>query len=99
MTNETIKQASQDLLDIRRDWTSAWIDRFAMSYPYEGQFPGPTGPEDSTTPGAAGGPAPTQMGQPIQSTAGQFQAGDMTVPNSAGGPQSAGDGAAKTTLW
>jgi len=70
-----------------------------MSYPYEGQFPGPTGPEDGATPGAAGGPASSQMGQPIQSAAGQFQAGDMAVPNSAGGPQPAGDGSAKTTLW
>ena len=98
MANPSKTQVSPDIRKIRRNWIFAWFKHSDMSYPYEGQFPGPTGPEDGATPGAAGGPAPTQMGQPIQSAAGQFQGSDMTVPNSAG-PQSTGDGSAKTTLW
>lgn len=79
---------------------SLWIDSVSiMSYPYEGQFAGPQGPEDGNTPGAAGGGPQPQMGQPIQSTGGQFPQGDMSVPNSAGGPQSVGGGDSKTTLW
>jgi hypothetical protein len=95
-----LSQPSSDQLHIHEDRISSWIDKINMSYPYEGQYPGPQGPEDGNTPGAAGGPPPPQMGQPIQSAAGQFTPGDMPVPNSAGGPASAGgDGGAKTTLW
>ena len=69
-----------------------------MSYPNYEQFPGAQNHEDGSAPGATGGPTQPQMGQPIESTAGQFQAGAMGVPNAAAGPQQTGDGA-KTTLW
>lgn len=69
-----------------------------MSYPNYEQFPGAQGHEDGSAPTVTGGPTQPQIGQPIESTAGQFQGGNMGVPNSTGAPQQTGDGA-KTTLW
>jgi len=69
-----------------------------MSYPNYDQFPGAQGHEDGSAPGATGGPTQPQIGQPIESTAGQFQGGTMGVPSAAAGPQQTADGA-KTTLW
>lgn len=59
-----------------------------------GQFPGPQGaPEDGT--GVAVPPQQQQMGQPIETTGGQFQGGNMG-PQTPTGTQSDGQ---KTTLW
>jgi hypothetical protein len=68
-----------------------------MSYNNMQQFPGQQGAEDGAA--AAGGAPPTQpqMGQPIESTAGQFAANNMGAPTPTGSAPH-GDGQ-KTTLW
>ncbi|KAK8163879.1 mRNA binding post-transcriptional regulator [Phyllosticta citrichinensis] len=69
-----------------------------MSFPYDNSFQGQPGADDSNAQGVAGGQPQPQMGQPIESAAGQFQGGNMPVgaPNAA---QPGPGGEAKTTLW
>lgn len=68
-----------------------------MSFPNYDSFP-QQGAEDGGAPGAPGGQQQQgQMGQPIESAAGQFPGGNMGAPGGGPGPQQGGD--AKTTLW
>lgn len=64
-----------------------------MSFQNYDAFQGQQGGEDTGTPGGAGGQQQQGMGQPIESTAGQYQGGNMG--GAPGGPQ----GDSKTTLW
>lgn len=65
-----------------------------MSFQNYDSFAGQPGGEDTGAPGGAGGQQQQAMGQPIESTAGQYQGGNM---GGAPGGQQGGD--SKTTLW
>ncbi|KAF2139989.1 uncharacterized protein K452DRAFT_310351 [Aplosporella prunicola CBS 121167] len=70
-----------------------------MSFPYDNSFQGQPGAEDANAQGVAAAQQQPQIGQPIESAAGQFQGANMPVggPAPAPGPQQGGD--SKTTLW
>lgn len=70
-----------------------------MSFPYDNSFQGQPGAEDANAQGVAGGQQQPQMGQPIESAAGQFQGGNMPGVAPSSGPGSQGPGESKTTLW
>lgn len=65
-----------------------------MSFQSYDTFQGQQGGEDTGTPGGAGVQQQQGMGQPIESTAGQYQGGNMG--GAPGGPQGSDS---KTTLW
>jgi hypothetical protein len=69
-----------------------------MSFQNYDSFQGQQPTEEGNAPGAGGAQQQQpQMGQPIESAAGQFQGQNMGVPGSAGADQQGGD--SKTTLW
>src|SRR5947209_1770508 len=69
-----------------------------MSFQNYDQFQGQQPTVDANAPGDAGAQQQQpQMGQPIESAAGQFQGGNMGAPGSAGDQQPGGE--SKTTLW
>ena len=69
-----------------------------MSFQNYDSFQGQQPTEEGNAPGAGGAQQQQpQMGQPIESAAGQFQGQNMGAPGSAGADQQGGD--SKTTLW